>query len=330
MHATVPARGSRRRASSIACACAALASGAAVVLAGCGSQGPSSSASAPAVRAAPVVPGEHGPAAPGTPGASGAAAVRASGSQSASLTLATQDIVYTASLTVQARAGSVAAAVSRATAIVTAAGGYTAAEQEIIPPRRHALSYATLQLKIPVAAYQATLARLATDLGRQTSLTRQAQNVTQRVADVTSRVASAQAAIAQLRRLLTRAGSISALLSVQDQINAEESDLEALQAEQRSLAHETSYATVSLTLVAGPVAHVHKRKTRRQNGFLAGLASGWRAFRAVLTWLLTVLGAVLPFVAAVAAAGLLGWLGRRRLLRRRPTVSDPASPGPSP
>ncbi len=84
---------------------------------------------------------------------------------------------------------------------------------------------------------------------------------------------------------------------------------------------------MSLTLVAG---HVHKeRKARRQNGFLAGLSGGWRAFRAVIAWLLTVLGTVLPFAAALAVAGLLGWLGRRRLLRRRPAVGNPASPGPS-
>ena len=74
--------------------------------------------------------------------------------------------------------------------------------------------------------------------------------MTQQVADVTSRVASAQAAIAQLRALLRQAGSVSALLDVQEQINSQESDLEALQAQQRALARATTFATVSLLLVS--------------------------------------------------------------------------------
>src|SRR5579875_1180185 len=120
---------------------------AAVLLAGCGTAGSASPSSAQAAPAAQAAPGEHGAAAP----AAAPAAARAGSSgagQPASLTLATQDIIYTASLTVQARGGNVAAAVARATAIVAAAGGYTASEQEVIPPRQRALSYATLQLKI--------------------------------------------------------------------------------------------------------------------------------------------------------------------------------------
>ena len=53
---------------------------------------------------------------------------------------------------------------------------------------------------------------------------------------MTSRVTSAQDAITQLQALLKRAGSVSSLLSVQEQINAQESGLEALQAQQRALA----------------------------------------------------------------------------------------------
>src|SRR5262249_47959053 len=82
--------------------------------------------------------------------------------------------------------------------------------------------------------------------------TQQAQDVTGTVADVNSRVASAEAAIAQLRKLLTRAGSVGALLTVQEQINQEEASLEALQSQQRALARETAYATISLTVTPCP------------------------------------------------------------------------------
>jgi hypothetical protein len=226
--------------------------------------------------------------------------------------LSAQSIIYSANLTVQA--DNVPAAVQRATAIVTAAGGYLAAEQESSQPGQRQVSSASLQLKVPVPGYLAALGRLRTELGTQTSLSQRAQDVTQQVADVTSRVGSAQAAIAQLRALLRRAGSVSGLLDVQEQINAQESDLEALQAQQRTLARATAFATVSLLVVSHHAAPVKKKKER---GFVTGLAAGWRGLRRATAWLLTAVGAVLPFALIVVLVGGIGYAGRRRVLRRR-------------
>jgi hypothetical protein len=173
-----------------------------------------------------------------------------------------------------------------------------------------------IELKIPVAAYQSTLAALGTRLGTRISQSQQAQDVTLTVADVSSRVASAQAAIAQLRKLLARAGSVSSLLMVQDQINSEQSDLEALQSQQRALAHETTYGTVTVALVSrqSPPA---ARPVKLAGGFTGGLAAGWRALRQMTSWLLTAIGAILPFGVFVVVAVYLGYRGRRRLSRRR-------------
>ena len=113
-------------------------------------------------------------------------------------------------------------------------------------------------------------------LGTQTSLTQHAQDVTQQVADVSSLVTSAQDAITQLQALLKRAGSVSDLLAVQEQINAQESSLEALQAQQRALARETSYATVSVTL-REPAAPGAVKKTRRPGSRVRGRAGRWLA-----------------------------------------------------
>jgi cell division protein FtsB len=168
--------------------------------------------------------------------------------------------------------------------------------------------------------YAATLSELSGGgLGTQISLRQQAQDVTQQVADTSSRVASDEAAIAQLRSLLKHAGSVADLLTVQEQINTEESDLEAMQTQQRALDHETAYATVTVTIL-GPVA-VRKQampKPKPAPGLGNGLTAGWHAFRVTLSWLLAILGAVLPFAAALAALGALGYWGRRRLARRRP------------
>ena len=188
---------------------------------------------------------------------------------------------------------------------------------------------ATVTFKIPEAVYSSTLAALSgSGLGTQLSLSQQAQDVTQQVADVSSRVTSDEAAIAQLRALLAHAGSVGELLSVQDQINNEETDLESMLAQQTALSHETSYATVTLTLV-GPKAVVKARPKQAPPGLNGGLSRGWHAFRVTISWLLTVLGAVAPFAAVVALIGGLGWWARRRVTRgrRRPDSPVTASGG---
>ena len=281
---------------------AALGAGACLLLLGC-SGGPASTASAAGQGAAARA--AAGPEAQAPSAVPGLATV---------VLPARQAIIYTASLTV--RAGDVRAAAARAARLASSAGGYVSSETARFSHRHPADGTIRIQLKIPVASYQATLAALSARLGTRLSLSQRAQDVTQTVADVTSRVASARAAIAQLRKLLARAGSVSSLLMVQDQINAEESSLEALQSQQRALAHQTTYGTVSVLLVsqAPPPA---ARPVKLAGGFTGGLAAGWHALRQVTSWLLTGVGAVLPFTAFVILAVYGGLRGRRWLARRR-------------
>jgi Domain of unknown function (DUF4349) len=333
MNTTPRARASRGPLRTTVLCCAGLVSGAALLLAGCSQAGPSgseSSAAAPRTghaAAAPAAPGSGAPA--GGAGASGAAqpaagAQSGSAAQPARLALATPSIVYTASLTV--RAANVTAAASEATSLVVAQGGYVSSEQASESPADRARATVSLQLKIPVAVYQATLARLAR-LGTQVSLSQHARDVTQQVADVSSLVTSAQDAITQLDALLKRAGSISDLLSVQEQINAQESSLEALQAQQRALAGETSYATVSVTLVGPRPARRHAPEKKQRHGFVAGLAAGWRGLRLAVSAVLTGVGAVLPFAVVAAVLAAAGYAGRRRLLRLLRRGSRPTAAG---
>ena len=183
----------------------------------------------------------------------------------------TQSIIYTASVTV--RTVHLTQAAARATQLARAAGGYVSSENTALNRAHPDRSTVSLQLKIPVGAYQAALGALSTQLGARLALSQHAQDVTQTVADVTSRVTSAEAAISQLRSLLRHAGSVGSLLTVQNQINAEESGLESLLARQRALNHETSFATITLLLVA-PAATQH-RKHPAAGGFIGGLKAGW-------------------------------------------------------
>ena len=289
-------------------ASAALGAGASLLLAGCSGGSSATSTSAGSMHAAVAAPESAPSAAAGLPGSPVKQA------QLTALPPAGQAIVYTASLTV--RAADVRAAAARATQLASSAGGYVSSETARFSHRHPADGTISIQLKIPVAGYQATLAALSARLGTRVSLSQRAQDVTQTVADVTSRVASARAAIVQLRQLLARAGTVSSLLMVQDQINAQEAALEALQSQQRALAHETTYGTVSVLLVSRP-APPAARPVKIAGGFTAGLATGWRALREVSSWLLTGVGALLPFLVFVIAAAYGGRRGWRWLARHR-------------
>jgi hypothetical protein len=240
----------------------------------------------------------------------------------------TQSIIYTASVTVRTRHLTQAAA--RATQLARAAGGYVSSENTALNRAHPDRSTVSLQLKIPVGAYQAALGALSTQLGARLALSQHAQDVTQTVADVTSRVTSAEAAISQLRSLLRHAGSVGSLLTVQNQINAEESGLESLLARQRALNHETSFATITLLLVA-PAATTQHRKHPAASGFIGGLKAGWHGLVRSVDVVLTGAGAALPFAVILAVIGVIAYRSRHWLLRRRSLLSGkgPGGAGPA-
>jgi hypothetical protein len=297
-----------------------------MLLAGCSatsSGSAASSAALPAKEAAPSAAADGAGAAGSAPRAAASSAGIQGTGTTARLAPASS-IIYTAQLTV--RAADVSSAAAQAARIAGSAGGYVSGETMSADPDHPSKATASVELKIPVASYQATLGQLARGLGTQLALQQQAQDVTQRVADVNSQVTSAQAAIAQLRSLLAHAGSVGDLLSVQNQINSEESSLESMQAQQRALGHETSYATVTLTLL-GPKARPAVHRQKPPPSLAGGFGAGWRALRVTVSWTLAFLGAIAPFAAILAVAGYAGYRGRRWLTRRKPATQSAAPEG---
>jgi len=291
-------------------------------LAGC-SGSDSSSSSAAGTDAPAAAPAASASAAAGSSAQNNTFAGAALGGAGTTAKYAAtgKSLIYTAQLTV--RAPDVSSALTHATSIVFTAGGYVSGENASAGGGQPSQATATVMFKIPVAVYQTTLAALSGGgLGTQLSLSQQAQDVTQQVADVSSRVASDEAAITQLRALLKQAGSVSSLLSVQNQIDSQESDLESMLAQQSALSHETAYATVTVTLVGPKAPAKPPAKTTPPPGLSGGLSGGWHALRLTVSWLLTVIGAVAPFAAVVGIIGGLVWWGRRRITRRpeKPTA----------
>jgi hypothetical protein len=280
--------------------------GGGMFLAGC-SAGTSSGVASSADGAARVAVPANGEAA----AAPRAAAQGNAGGQDAATTVRlapASSIIYTAQLTV--RAADVSSAAAQAAQIAADAGGYVSSETMSANPGHPSEATASVQLKIPVASYPDTLSQLARGLGTRLALQQQAQDVTQRVADVNSQVASDQAAIAQLRTLLSHAGSVADLLSVQNQINSEEAGLESMQAQQRALSRQVSYATVTLSLL-GPKAKPAVHREKPPPTLAGGFSAGWRALRITVSWTLAFLGAIAPFAVILAIVGYAAYRLRR-------------------
>ena len=107
-------------------------------------------------------------------------------------------------------------------------------------------------------------------------------------------------------------------MSIESELTQREADLESLEAQQAKLGDLTTLSTITATLL-GPQAQLAVvKKTEHKSGFVAGLSRGWHTFLASMAWLLTVLGAILPFAIGIASAGLAG------------TVPDPARAGTAP
>ena len=84
------------------------------------------------------------------------------------------------------------------------------------------------------------------------------------------------------------------MVSVEGELSRRTTELESLQARQRALAGQVNYATITLQLKADRAAAPAPPADR--GGFAGGLRDGWHAFTAALGWVLTAVGALLPFL----------------------------------
>jgi Domain of unknown function (DUF4349) len=284
---------------------------------GTGSDGGATSGSAPAAS------GTTEPAAASAAGAASAAPPTTSdgfsGGQAEAVDQALQrSIIRTAALTI--RTSAVAADVAKAENAAQTLGGLVGDAQVSTDPDHPGQTTATLTLRVPGAQYDQLMTVLA-KLGQVVSKTEKADDVTSQVVDVNSRLATQRKSLEQVRALLSRAGSLSQLLLVENNLTQREADLESLEAQQKLLADETALATVSLTLVT-PKAAPPPPPPARHLGFVTGLIAGWHGLARTTVVSATAVGAVLPFaVPVILVLGLALFLWRRRShLRPRATA----------
>ncbi|WP_435204373.1 DUF4349 domain-containing protein [Micromonospora sp. bgisy143] len=272
---------------------------AALALAGC-SAGDSGSDSAGTAAEAPQ--GAQGAL---DKGSDADAAEAGAGAGAPDLRVDQRAIIYTGSMRVQVT--DVDAAAREVSAVVTRAGGFIGGDQR---RSAEADAVAELQLRVPAAKFAQVVEEVA-KLGRQQSREINTQDVTEETVDLEARIVTQRARVDSARRLLARANSIADLVSLENELGRREADLASLEAKKRRLADLTALSTITVSL-AGPAAKTDEEKA--ETGFLVGLKGGWEAFVTSMTVLLTVLGALLPWLVAfgVPLTVLLLVLRRRR------------------
>lgn len=203
--------------------------------------------------------------------------------------------------------------VAQARGIAQGAGGYTGQEST-------GEDLATLSLAVPAERLDPVLDQLS-HLG--SSLVKRelnTQDVTEQVVDVEARLTTQRKSVERIRALLSQATSVSDITSIESELTSRESALESLEQQRNSLAGSVAMATVSMSIrsVAAPAPPSEDR-----SGFLGGLAGGWDAFLTFGGGLLTVLGAVAPFLLIVGpVAWGAWWLNRRRRASRPEPVES--------
>ncbi|MBN1171391.1 MAG: DUF4349 domain-containing protein [Micromonosporaceae bacterium] len=228
-----------------------------------------------------------------------------------------RSIIYTGSITI--RVPNVNEAATKAMAIATGAGGVIGSDERTIDERR---SQATLSLRIPAQRFTEVLNALPGALGEEERRDITAEDVTDQVVDLDARIEIAQASVDRIRALLARAETISEIVSLESELSRREANLNSLLQRKNKLADLTALSTITVVLL-GPDAAVEEDDDETI-GFIAGLKAGWQAFVASVVILLTIIGALLPWLLVIGVPAYLLIRVVRRIRRKGP----PSSPVP--
>ena len=175
----------------------------------------------------------------------------------------------------------------------------------------------TITLRVPTATFSKAMNDLAR-LGKVEEQSRTSEDVTTKVIDNAARVRAAERSIRQIELLLGRAEELRDIITIESDLARRQADLDSLKSQQAWLEDQTSLSTITVQLNQPAGVAPEEDEAR---GFVAGLSGGWDAFTGSAGVLLTVVGALLPFLALVALLGLPVWWYLRR---RRPVNPSPA------
>jgi hypothetical protein len=178
---------------------------------------------------------------------------------------------------------------------------------------------ATLTLHIPSDQFDKALSELSDLVPDDGVVARSqtAQDVTEQLVDVESRINTQKQSVERVRALLARAQTVGEIVQIEGEVTRREADLESLQKRRETLTGQVAMSKVTLKVTKS----ARPAEPEEDDGLLAGLVGGWKAFLTAGGWLINVLGAMLPFVIVLGIPGFLAlrwWARRRRVLSPQP------------
>lgn len=277
----------------------AAALAAVTLLAGCGAADFDAAEQAPQADAPPP--------ADGAAGAGDDARSDVDGGRAGGSLVDSRAIIYAGEITV--RVDQVESAAREVIALAQRHDGFVAGDRRTAgdDPR------ATLVLRIPSENFTAAVDEIA-GVGAEEAREIDTEDVTDEMVDLDTRIATARASVDRTRELLERADSIPDIVEVEAELAEREVRLASLQARQRELADRTSLSTITVSLIGQEEDGEAVPVQETELGFLTGFSAGWHAFTRTMTVLVTVFGALLPWLVAagVPAAATVWWIRRRR------------------
>ena len=117
-----------------------------------------------------------------------------------------------------------------------------------------------------------------------------------------------------IEKLMERANSIRDIVALESELSNRQAELESLKAQATWLGNQTAMSTISINL-----QRVGTKST--PNAFVDGLRSGWHSLSASFSALITVLGALIPWLLVVGPVLAIVWWRRRRNGRSAATTA---------
>jgi Domain of unknown function (DUF4349) len=224
-------------------------------------------------------------------------------------------IVRKATLSLEVGQADLNDTISRATTIVSGHQGIYVSSSTEVPNDRPA--HGQVSFRVPVDAFEATLRELK-GLGRYRGEHSSSEDVTTQYIDLNGQLAAWRAQEKVYLRLVAQAKSIADVISVQNQLQSVQSNINRLQGQVDFLRDQSSFSTIELDLAepgaAGP-AVPRTRFAKAWSTAVDGLGAMAAAALVVVIWL-TPLGLV---------ALIVVWVVQRL---RRPATSGSLAPRP--
>lgn len=198
------------------------------------------------------------------------------------------------------------AAVTQLRELAQRVGGHVASSS--YQGGRDEVRSATLEVKVPAARYDETVAALDR-VGRVEYVNSRADDAGEEYADAAARLANARRLEERLLALLTsRTGKLDEVLAVERELARVRGEIEQVEGRLRYLRTRAALSTLTVT-VHEPEPLLGGRPG--ENPFTDALQRAWRNFVALLAGLIAAMGVIVP----LALLAVAGWYGGRRVIR---------------